>query len=100
MFTSYVHANWNDLEKRLKLLQIYIKLIKDLDLEEQHLKRYVYIVKDHIELSRRKSKIKTTLFTKDKKLRKYRFGSDFCPNCTRFKNYEKECPFCDFHEMR
>jgi hypothetical protein len=100
MFTSYVHANWKDLEKRIKLLRIYIKQTKDMDIEEENIKKYVYIVKDHIIQSRRKNKMKTRLFTKDKKFRKYRFGSDFCPNCSRFKNYEKECPFCSYHEMK
>jgi hypothetical protein len=99
MFTSYVHANWKDPEKRLRLLKNYIKLTKNMDIEEGNLKRYIYIVKDHIKLNKRTKKMKTSLFTKDNKLRKYRFGSDFCPNCNRFKNYEKECPFCSYHEM-
>lgn len=39
------------------------------------------------------------LFTEDKKTSIYRFGSDFCPNCYMFKNYKKECPYCNYLEM-
>lgn len=39
------------------------------------------------------------LFTIDKQVRAIRFGSGFCPNCHMFKNYDKECPYCQFLEM-
>ena len=39
------------------------------------------------------------LFTQDKKVRSYRLGSDFCPKCHMFKNYEKECPYCKYLEI-
>jgi hypothetical protein len=99
VFTSYVHANWKDLDSRLNDLRIYIIQTKNFELGIENLKKYVYTVKSEIETNRKKNKAKAELFTKNRKVRKYRFGSDFCPNCNRYKNYEKECPFCYYHEM-
>ncbi len=99
IFTSYVHANWSNLDKQLNELNEYIKLTKNVDLGLESLRKYVHTLKNEIVYCRQKPKIKAQLFTKNKKVRKYRFGSDFCPNCNRFKNYEKECPYCNFHEM-
>lgn len=31
--------------------------------------------------------------------RPVKLGSCFCPRCSRFKNYKKECPHCGHHEM-
>jgi hypothetical protein len=31
--------------------------------------------------------------------RPVKLGSCFCPTCSRFKNYKKECPHCGHHEM-
>ena len=98
-FTSYVHANWDDPEIFIKELNNYIIETRNIDFGVENLKKYVEIVKHEIEKSRKNKKMKANLFTKDKRIRKYRFGSDFCPNCTRFKNYEKECPYCNFHEI-
>jgi hypothetical protein len=99
IFTSYVHANWSNLDNRLNELNEYIKQIKNVDLGLESLKKYVYTMKYEIEYCRQKPKMKAQLFTKNRKVRKYRFGSDFCPNCNRFKNYEKECPYCNYHEI-
>ena len=46
-----------------------------------------------------KQRLMANLFTEDKKVCIYRFGSDFCPSCHMFKNYEKECPYCNYLEM-
>jgi hypothetical protein len=99
IFTSYVHANWKDLDSGLNDLGLYIVQTKNFELGIENLKEYVYTVKSEIEANRKKNKAKAELFTKNKKVRKYRFGSDFCPNCYRFKNYSKECPFCSYHEF-
>ena len=39
------------------------------------------------------------LFAQDHQVRKIRFGSAFCPQCHMFKNYDKECPYCQFLEI-
>ena len=39
------------------------------------------------------------LFSSKNAERKIKLGSCFCPDCSRFKNYKKECPHCGFHEM-
>ena len=98
-FTSYVHANWDDPNAHLKELDNYILETRNINFGEENLKKYIELIKHEIQVSRKKKKVKANLFTKDKKVRKYRFGSDFCPNCNRFKNYEKECPYCNFHEI-
>jgi hypothetical protein len=99
VFTSYVHANWKDLDSKLNELRLFLIQTKNIELGIDNLKKYLYILKNEIETNRKKKKIKANLFTKTGKVRKYRFGSDFCPNCNRFKNYEKECPYCSYHEM-
>jgi hypothetical protein len=43
--------------------------------------------------------IEEDLFSSTKAERKIKLGSCFCPDCSRFKNYKKECPHCGFHEM-
>ena len=98
-FTSFVHANWDDPDSHLKDLNNFILETRNINFGEKNLRKYVDIIKHEIQASIKKIKTKAKLFTKDKKVRKYRFGSDFCPNCTRFKNYEKECPYCNFHEI-
>jgi hypothetical protein len=98
-FTSYVHANWDDTDTNLKELNNYIIETRGIDFGVENLSKYIDIIQHEIQSSKKKNKTKAKLFTKDKKVRKYRFGSDFCPYCTRFKNYEKECPYCHFHEI-
>ena len=46
-------------------------------------------------------RIEALLFIRDGRIKPhdFRFGSAFCPRCGLFKNYEKECPHCGFHEM-
>jgi hypothetical protein len=99
IFTSYVHANWKDLDSRLDELRLYIIQTKNFELGTEHLKKYLSLVKSEIESNRKRKKVKAELFTKNRKVRQYRFGSDFCPRCNRFKNYSKECPFCYHHEL-
>jgi hypothetical protein len=94
---SYVLAQDN-LDSHLQdlrkfLLEINIKL----DLES--LRREVYKIKEKLQKPRKFLELKASLFTKDRYLRKYRFGSDFCPSCKIFKNYEKECPYCGYLEL-
>lgn len=98
-FTSYTHVNWDDPDVYLKELNNYIIETRNINFGEENLKKYIQIIMDEIQKSKKKKKKKANLFTKNKKVRKYRFGSDFCPNCTRFKNYDKECPYCSYHEM-
>ncbi|MBN1391140.1 MAG: hypothetical protein JXA22_10915 [Candidatus Thermoplasmatota archaeon] len=39
------------------------------------------------------------LFSPSDTKRKINLGSCFCPVCSKFKNYKKECPHCGNHEM-
>ena len=46
-------------------------------------------------------RIEALLFTRDGRIKphEFRYGSAFCPRCGLFKNYEKECPHCGYHEL-
>lgn len=39
------------------------------------------------------------LFSASGTERRIILGSCFCPVCSKFKNYKKECPHCGYHEM-
>ncbi|MBN1540011.1 MAG: hypothetical protein JW939_07690 [Candidatus Thermoplasmatota archaeon] len=39
------------------------------------------------------------LFSASSTGRRIALGSCFCPVCSKFKNYKKECPHCGYHEM-
>ncbi|UCH88701.1 MAG: hypothetical protein JSV49_10685 [Thermoplasmata archaeon] len=99
IFHSYVLANWNNPTKRLKQLQSYIQRKKHITLELDQLNHYVNRMKINLKQPKIMAKTKAYLFTKEKRVRKYQFGSDFCPNCKTFKNYDKECFNCGYHEM-
>lgn len=94
---SYALAQ-EDLDARLEDLRKYLKNISvELDLEA--LRKEVYNVKKRLQKPRKYAELKASLFTKEGKVREYQFGSDFCPRCKLFKNYEKECPYCGYLEM-
>lgn len=96
---NYALINWEEPKKNLTHLQKYIERIKNVNIGIDELDGYVKKTKiqiyDPIELS----KSKAILFTEDKKIRIIKFGSDYCPNCEKFKNNERECEHCGFFEL-
>ncbi|MDI6887403.1 MAG: hypothetical protein QMC98_02025 [Candidatus Thermoplasmatota archaeon] len=94
---SYVLAQ-EDLELRLEDLRKFLRAI-NIELDLETLRKEVYNTKKCIAKKREWAELEARLFTKEGTVRKYRFGSDFCPKCKMYKNYEKECPYCKYLEM-
>lgn len=97
ILVSYVLSQ-DDIEKHLKELKFYLTR-RGFKIEHEKLKDGVFDTKRAIEAKEKNNQLKALLFTKDDKLREYQFGSDFCPKCKMFKNYEKECPYCGHLEL-
>ncbi len=97
MLVSYVLAQ-EDPDARLEELRFFLKT-KGIDIDTPTLGKQVHKVKKSIEHPKKMVELKAKLFNKEGTIRKYRFGSDFCPKCRMFKNYEKECPYCGHLEM-
>jgi len=98
VITSYVLVHRDNPEKHVTELEKYItQRIKGINTEtvRQEIKRVI----KHMDEPRKEATLKAKLFTKNGKVRKYRYGSDFCEKCGMFKNYEKECPYCGHHEI-
>lgn len=96
---SYVHAGGTEKNrKRLKKLQSYLKDMGfDIDLKSLALE--VSYARAKMGHKKALDRTEAELFTPEGKPRRYRYASAFCPNCGMFKNYEKECPYCTYHEM-
>ncbi len=97
VITSYVLAHRDDPEIHITELAKYIaRRIEGINAEtvRQEIKRVI----KHMDEPKKETALKARLFTKNGKIRKYRYGSDFCEKCGMFKNYEKECPYCGHHE--
>ena len=96
---SYVKAGGTESDtKKLKMLQRYLSEMgfsTDLDA----LKFDIADIRSKLDGSRFNEEQEAALFTKGKKPRRYKYGSAFCPSCGMYKNYDKECPYCEFHEM-
>lgn len=97
MLVSYVLAHEN-IDSHLEELRYFLKT-KGIDMDALTLKIEVQKVKKSVEHPKKMTELKAKLFNKECTVRKYRFGSDFCPKCRMFKNHEKECPYCGHLEM-
>jgi len=95
---SYSFAQ-EDISEKLPELQIFLREsgVGIVDINE--LKDRVNQIKKEEKNVKQDQQRKADLFTRSKKIRKYQFGSSFCPNCHMYKNYEKECPYCKYLEM-
>ena len=95
---SYTFTQEN-LDENLRLLQTFLleNGLGPIDINE--LKGKVVCIKKEEEKLKHDQMKMAKLFTRSKQVRKYQFGSSFCPNCHMYKNYEKECPYCKYLEM-
>lgn len=86
-------------EQKLRLLQryLYTKNIGKVDLDV--LKKYIERRLKTKERNKKLKKMETKLFKKDEEAKKIRYGSGFCPNCGMYKDYQKECPYCNKLEL-
>ena len=86
-------------KKNLKDLHFYLLSEGITDISLKELKLMVDKAVLNVKMDLIKPSLKAKLFTDKGELRKYQFASDFCPKCGVFKNYNKECKFCGYHEM-
>jgi hypothetical protein len=95
---SYMFVQ-EDLDENLSELQAFLRETGIGTINIYELKEKVSNIKKREEKLKHDKKIIAKLFTRSKQIRRYQFGSSFCPNCHMFKNYEKECPYCKYLEM-
>lgn len=95
---SYTFAQKHS-ETYLQKLQEFLSRSDMKTIKINDLKEKIDLIKNEEERIKDEQELIAELFTEDKTVRAYRFGSDFCPKCHMFKNYEKECPFCNYLEM-
>lgn len=69
------------------------------DFTSDQIRERVEDIKDQDQMVQMKRQQVAELFAPDHLVRPIRFGSPFCPNCHMFKNYDKECPYCQYLEI-
>jgi hypothetical protein len=98
VITSYVLAHRDNPEKYVKELTEYIgQRMKEVN--EETVRAEIRRVIEHMNKPKDTATFTAKLLTTDGKVRKYRYGLEFCEKCGMFKNYDKECPYCGHHEM-
>lgn len=100
LINSYIIAQDDPIDnQKLRSLQLYLyqrgigyietkDLVKEIKKQQKKMKR-----------NKRLRRIENELFKKGEEKKKYRYGSSFCPNCSMYKDYEKECPYCGKLEL-
>ncbi len=90
---SYILAQ-EDPTENLDMLQEYLRKKGFGEVSIEVLKKEI---KKQLKKRKEKKKLEmmeTKLFKKDDEKKKYRYGSAFCGNCSMYKDYQKECPYC------
>lgn len=98
---NYLHAGNTEMDKKkLSLLRKYL-LKKGINKTLKELRIDIEIFRAKMAQREDLDTWEAKLFTREgeKRPEQFRFGSAFCPKCGMYKNYEKECPYCGFHEM-
>jgi len=93
---TFVQKNVNE---NLQELQKFLLTSGLGPIDINYLREKIDLLKKEEKKIKYEQNLKAKLFTQDNKVRTYRFGSDFCPRCHMFKNYEKECPYCKYLEI-
>jgi hypothetical protein len=96
--TNYTLRNWEDVNSKLLVLKNFIQQTENIDVDINRLKKYILKIKRNLQHPLENTSSKAVLITDDRNIRIYKFGSDYCPKCSRFKNYKKSCPYCDYVE--
>jgi isocitrate dehydrogenase len=97
--STYALKNWDSTDNHMNILQTYIKQTESIDIEVKDLDLCIMTFKDQIKYPIEITNSKAVLLTKDNIVKIYRFGSETCPKCGRYKNYEKACSHCDHIEF-
>lgn len=100
IINSYILAQDEPIqEKKLNLLQRYLHQKGIGNVTIKVLKKKIKDQQDHMERDKRLNKMENALFKKEEETKNYRYGSAFCPNCSMYKDHEKECPYCGKLEL-
>lgn len=100
IINSYVIAQEDPIDNaKLRKLQIYIYQRGLGRVETKYLVNQIKKQQEKMKRGEELRKMETDLFKKDDETKKYRYGSSFCPNCSMYKDYEKECPYCGELEL-
>ena len=100
MIVSYVDAGGTvGDERKIGWLRELIKAETGIEVDDNYIKKKVRQLHMEMEKDRKRDGILKELYRKDLPEPNFRFGSAFCSKCRRFKNYSKECPFCNHLEL-
>lgn len=86
-------------EGSLKDLKIYLQAYHEFNKSLRTIDALLIEEMKLIGVEMKAKHIEEDLFSTQKNGRRIKLGSCFCPECSRFKNYKKECPHCGFLEM-
>ncbi|MGA1820868.1 MAG: hypothetical protein ACMUHU_07670 [Thermoplasmatota archaeon] len=83
-------------EQALEDLSLYIDAFYNAKLDREELLALLEKERLNVKKAGRALYIEKKLLTPEDRIL---LGSCYCPACTRFKNFRKECPHCGNHEM-
>jgi ribosomal protein L32 len=82
----------------LNVLKRYIKQTQSIDIAVHELNNFITLFKDQIKYPLEISNNKAVVFTNENQVKIIKFGSETCPRCNEYKNFEKTCPYCSYTE--
>ncbi|MDG6225418.1 MAG: hypothetical protein QCI82_07885 [Candidatus Thermoplasmatota archaeon] len=85
--------------KRMNRLKHLIRIETGLDLDIDYIRKKVDALEKRRAAIKRRDFLLANVFSEEIPEPELRMGSSFCPRCRRFKNHQKECPFCGHHEV-
>jgi hypothetical protein len=97
---AFVLAHREGREKQdLEDLRIYLDAYHQYRISTKELETLIEKERTSIAVEMKARHMEEDLFSPPVGDRPVKLGSCFCPRCSRFKNYKKECPHCGHHEM-
>ena len=97
---AFILSHKNGWEKdSLKDLKIYLQAYHGFNRSTKTIETLLMEEMRSIGVEMKAMHMEEDLFSSPNSERKIKLGSCFCPECSRFKNYKKECPHCGFHEI-
>ena len=100
MIISYVDSGGTeDDTQKINKLRYLIMQETRIRVDAEYIRKKVSFLRKEWENKEKLEKTIGDVFGRDLPDPRYRMGSGFCPKCKRFKNFEKECPFCSNLEM-
>jgi DNA-binding GntR family transcriptional regulator len=99
IISNYTLNNWNRTKKDINQLKSYIKQTRHINIGSKELSAYIRNFKKEIKSLLEITTTKAVLLTKENKVKIYKFSSELCPQCGKYKNFEKTCPYCEHMEL-